>query len=111
MPADAELGEYLFERGLLSDEDLCRARSLFTGAPMGLFNPKNVKNGVRWSLPAHVARQFDIVPVALRAGHLVVAGQRELSPEQLETIKGFTSLAVEFQLTTQKNFAELKSLL
>jgi adsorption protein B len=111
MPATADLGEYLFERGSLSDEDLCRARSLFTGAPMGLFNPKSIKKGVRWSLPAHIARQFDIVPVDLRAGHLVVAGQRELSPEQLETIKSFTSMAVEFQLTTQKNFAELKELL
>lgn len=111
MPVNAALGEYLFNQGMISDEDLCRALSLFTGAPMGRFAAENVKKGVRWSLPAHIARRLDIVPVALQGGRLVVAGRQGLSPEQLETIKGFTSLAVDFHLTTQQNFAELQKLL
>ena len=111
MPVNAALGEYLFNQGMISDEDLCRALSLFTGAPMGRFAAENVKKGVRWSLPAHIARRLDIVPVALQGGRLVVAGRQGLSPEQLETIKGFTSLAGDFHLTTQQNFAEQQKLL
>jgi hypothetical protein len=111
LPANADLGDYLFARGLISDEDLCRALSLFTGAPMGRFDAQAVKKGVRRSLPAHVTRDCDIVPVDLRNGRLVVAGQQMPSAEQLETIRRFSSLPVEFQLTTQRNFAELRKLL
>ena len=111
IPSDANLGQYLFVRGLLSDEDLCRALSLFTGAAIGQFDPGSVKKGVRWSLPAHITRQFEVVPVAIRDGRLLIAGRQVPSNEQLETIKSFTSLAVEFRLTTQQNFQQLQGLL
>ena len=65
VPGDANLGEYLFLKGVLSDEDLCRALSLFTGAPMARFDAQMVKKGVSRSLPARIARQFQIVPVAI----------------------------------------------
>jgi hypothetical protein len=108
MPASASTGEYLLELGLLSDENLCRALSLFTGTPMGRFDAKKIKQSVRRSLPAHVIRRFDIVPVDLRDGCLVLAGRQILSSEQLEAIKDFTLLAIDFQLTTRKNFSELQ---
>jgi adsorption protein B len=111
MPAEANVADYLFERGLISDEDLCRALSLFTGAPMSRFDAQAVKRGIRWSLPAHVAQRFGIVPVDLRAGRLVVAGQQAPSPSQMETLKNFTFLGVDFELITRQNFAELQKLL
>lgn len=111
IPEDANLGQYLFANGLLSDDDLCRALSLFTGAPMGRFEAQAVKAGIRRSLPAHITRQFDIVPVDMRDGRLIVAGREMLSQEQLQVVRSFTSLAVEFQLTTRQNFAELQRLL
>jgi adsorption protein B len=111
IPQDANLGQYLFVSGLLSDDDLCRALSLFSGAPMARFDASAVKKGISRSLPAHIMRRFEIVPVDMRDGHLIVAGRQVPSPEQLETIKSFTSLAVDFQLTTEQNFAELQKLL
>jgi adsorption protein B len=111
MPADANLGEYLFRRGLISDEDFCRALSLFSGVPEGRFDATGVKKGVRWSLPARVTDELDIVPVDLKAGRLIVAGGRVPAPGELEMIRGLTSLAVDFQLTTQHNLAELRKLL
>ncbi len=42
---------------------------------------------------------------------LLIAGRQVPSAEQLETIKSFTSLVVEFQLTTQQNFQQLQGLL
>jgi adsorption protein B len=110
IPSDANLGQYLFVRGLLSDEDLCRALSLFTGAPIARFDAQNVKKGVRWSLPRHIVRQFEVLPVGLRDGRLLLAGRQVPSQEQLETIRSFTSLAVDFHLTTHQNFAELQEL-
>jgi adsorption protein B len=111
LPADENLGQFLLAEGLLSDEDLCRALSLFTGAPMARVEPKLVKKGVCRSLPARIAQQFQIVPVAIRDGRLLIAGREAPSPEQLEAIKSFTSLAIDFQLTTHQNLAELQQLL
>ena len=74
IPQDANLGQYLFVSGLLSDDDLCRALSLFTGAPMARFDAAAVKKGICRSLPAHITRRFEIVPVDMHDGRLVVAG-------------------------------------
>ena len=111
LPAESDLGEHLLAQGLISDENLCRALSLFTGVPVGAFNASAVKKGVRRSLPAHVTRRFNIVPVEIRAGHLVVAGRHVPTQDALDTIRTFTSLAVDFQLTTQENYSELQKLL
>jgi adsorption protein B len=111
VPGDVKLGEYLFAQGLISDEDLCRAISLFSGVPIGRFEASAVKKGVSRSLPAHLTQRFGIVPVDLQAGRLTIAGSRVPPREALETIRGFTSLAVDFHLTTQQNYTELEKLL
>jgi adsorption protein B len=108
LPAGSDLGEYLLGQSLISDENLCRALSLFTGVPIGRFDASAVKKGVRRTLPAHVTRRFGIVPVDIRAGRLIVAGRQVPTPDELEAIKTFTSLAVDFQLTTQENYFELQ---
>jgi adsorption protein B len=105
----SKLGEYLFAQGLISDDDLCRALSLFSGMPAGRFDASAVKTGVRRSLPAHLAQRFGIVPVDMQEGRLIIAGSQVPAPGALETIKGFTLLAVDFQLITQQNHAELKT--
>jgi hypothetical protein len=111
MPPGADLGEYLFANGLISDEDFCSATSISTGIPTAHFDAAAVKRGVRCSLPAHLERNFGIVPVELRAGRLTIAGRQAPNPEALATIKSFTALAVDFQLTTRQNYAELQRLL
>jgi adsorption protein B len=108
---EAKLGEYLLARGLISDEDLCSAISLFSGFPAAHFDANAVRKGVRRTLPAKLARRFGIVPVDVQAGRLIIAGSRIPAPGALETITGFTSLAVDFQLITRRNHAELDGLL
>ncbi len=108
MPEDADLGEYLYAQGLISDEDLCRAISLFSGVPTGRFAAAGVKKGVSRTLPAHLAHRFSIIPVDMQAGHLIVAGTQAPAPGTLEAIKSFTLLAVDFQLITQQNYSELR---
>ena len=111
MPPDADLGEYLFANGLITDEDFCSATSLSTGIPTARIDAAAVRKGVRWSLPAHLERKFGIVPVELRAGRLTITGRRVPSSAALAKIKSFTALAVDFQLTTRQNYAELQKLL
>jgi adsorption protein B len=108
MPEHAELGEYLFAQGMISDEDLCRAISLSSGVPIGCVAAASVKKGVSRTLPAHLAQRFSMIPVDIQAGHLIVAGSQAPAPGALETIKSFTLLAVDFQLVTQQNYSELK---
>jgi adsorption protein B len=111
MPADANLGQYLFEEGYLSDEDYCRALSLYSGLPIGRFDRDAVKRGVRMSLPAHIEARFGIVPVDMRGGRLIVAGKQVPTPDALQVVQSFTSLGVDFQLVTRQNYSELQNLL
>jgi adsorption protein B len=108
MPEDGDLGAYLFAQGLIADEDLCSAMSLCSGVPAARFDARAVKQGVRRTLPLHLAHRFSIIPVDMRAGRLIIAGSQVPAADALETIKGFTSLTVEFQLITQQNYAELR---
>jgi hypothetical protein len=108
LPEDANLGDYLFAQGLISDEDLCCAISLFSGLPIGRFPAGGVKRGVSRTLPAHLAQRFSLIPVDMQAGHLIVAGSQAPAPGTLEAIKSFTLLAVDFQLITQQNYSELR---
>jgi adsorption protein B len=110
-PGDYNLGDYLFAEGLISDDDLCRAISLFSGVAEGHFDAGAVKKGVRRSLPAHLTSRFEIVPVEVNDGRLIVAGKQVLAPGALEIIRSFTSLAVDFHLTTRQNYSELRELL
>ena len=111
MPAGADLPEYLRSNGAISDDDLCKALSLHSGVPSLRVDARKVKALVARSLPVHLERRLGVVPVRVHSGKLLVAGQRVLSSEALEELQGFTSLGVEFQLVTQRNYEELRKLL
>jgi adsorption protein B len=111
MPEGADLAEYLFANGTLSDEELCRALSTHAGIPYAPIEVGKVKRRVVRSLPAHFERRLGVVAVTILSGRLIVAGQRVPSAEALEELRGFTSLSVEFQLVTPGTYAELRKLL
>lgn len=111
MPEGADLAEYLFGQGILSEEDLCRALSLHAGIPYARIEVSQVKPAVARSFPAQLEKRIGVVAVAILSGRLIVAGQRVPSIEALEELKGFTTLQVEFQLVTQSTYAELRKLL
>ncbi len=111
VPVGADLADFLLARKLISEEDLCKAISLQSGVPAGNIDPRRVRRGVVRSLPAHVERRFGVVPCALRAGRLVVAGARVPPSACFEELKSFTRLPVDFQLVTSKNYEQLRALL
>jgi len=111
LPPDANLAEHLRASGVVSDDDLCKALSLHTGVPSLKIDARKVKAFIARSLPAHLEKRHGVVPVRVHAGKLLVAGQNVLSPDALEELQGFTSLPIEFQLVTRRNYEELQKLL
>jgi hypothetical protein len=63
------------------------------------------------SLPVHLEKRHGVVPVRVHGGKLLVAGRNVLSAGALEELQGFTSLPIEFQLVTHRNYEELQKLL
>ena len=111
IPAGADLADFLLEKSIISDDDLCKAMSLQSGVPSAHVDARRVKARVARSLPAHVEERFGIVPFGLQGGRLFVAGARVPPSSLFEELQAFTRLHVEFQLVTRQNYEELRQLL
>ena len=108
---DRELADHLLSVGAISQDDLCRALSLQSASPAASVDVRRVRKNVARALPAHVERQFGIVPFQIQAGRLHVAGSRVPSPDAWEDLKKFTPLAIEFRLVTDATYVRLRTLL
>ncbi|HEY6987666.1 MAG TPA: glycosyl transferase family protein [Bryobacteraceae bacterium] len=111
LPSGENLAEYLRASGVVSDDDVCKALSLHTGIPSLKVDAHKVKALVARSLPAHLEKRHGILPVRVHCGKLLVAGRNVPSADALEELQSFTSLPIEFQLVTQRNYEELQKLL
>jgi bacteriophage N4 adsorption protein B len=111
LPSGTNLAEYLRASGVVSDEDVCKALSLHTGVPSLKVDARKVKALVARSLPAHLEKRHGVVPIRVHGGKLLVAGRNLLPADALEELQSFTSLPIEFQLVTQRNYEELRKLL
>jgi adsorption protein B len=105
-----DLGIALLSRGIISEEELCRARSLHAGVVYGRVEVKQVKLRVVRSLPRHVAKRFAVLPVSIQEGRLLIAGADIPEPALFEELRLFTALPVDFQLVTKTNFDEIAEL-
>ena len=110
MSEESDLGNLLLMMGMVSEDDLCRARSLHAGVISGKVEVKLVKPRIVRTLPRHVIKRFGVLPVALNDGRLLVAGPYVPAPTLFEELKRFTSLPIDFQLVTKSNFDELAKL-
>jgi adsorption protein B len=105
-----ELGNLLLILGLVTEEDLCRAHSLYAGVISGRVEVEQVKPRVVRSLPRHVIKRFGVLPVSVNEGRLLVASATVPEPTLFEELRQFTALPIDFQLVTQSNFEELAKL-
>ena len=108
---DADLAAAILARGLVSEETLCKILSLQSGVTTAAVDARTVNKRVLRSLPLHLRRRFDVLPVAVRAGRLLIAGWRVPPAHFFEELRSFTKLVAEFQLVTRKNYEELLELL
>ena len=106
-PRGVRLAEHLVHCGLLSEEDLYEALSLQLGLALGKIDPSQVSQNVARTLPAHLIRDWNVLPVRIEAGSLLLATPDAPSEELRETLRRHTRLDIRVQLVTPTNFRRL----
>jgi hypothetical protein len=110
MANQSELGNLLLMMGLVTEDDLCRAHSLYAGVISGKVEVDQVKPRVVRSLPRHIIKRWGVLPVSINEGRLLVASASVPEPTLFEELQKFTALPIDFQLITKSNFDELVKL-
>ncbi len=106
-PRGVRLAEYLVQAGFLSEEDLYEALSLQLGLALGKIDPAQVRLDVARSLPAHVVREWNVLPVRIEAGSLHLASPDLPTEELREALRRFTRLEIKVEVVTPTNFRRL----
>ncbi len=106
-PRGIRLGEHLVHLGMLSEEELYEALSLQLGLALGKIEPRDVRRQVARSLPAHIVREWNVLPVKIEAGSLHLASPDLPTEELHEVLRRFTQLEIRVQLITPTNFRRL----
>jgi hypothetical protein len=106
-PAGRRLQDWLVESGRLSESDLYEALSLQLCMPISLASPETVSREIARSLPAHIVRELQVVPVRVEQGHLVVAGPEAPTETLPATLEPYTKLRVRFELVPRSTFDQI----
>jgi adsorption protein B len=109
--SDEFLADLLLNRGLVSEDKLCRAVSLQGGVPFTAVTLAQVRKRVMRTLPLHVGKRFGLIPYSVKNGRLFLAGRRIPEGDWQGELASWTRLPLEFQLVTKQDFEQLKSLL
>lgn len=106
-PAGRRLQDWLVESGRLSESDLYEALSLQLCLPVHLVDPETLSREIVRSLPVHVIRQHQVVPIRVEQGQLVLAGP-EAPPEGLPlALRPYTRLTPRFELIPRSTFDQI----
>lgn len=108
LPSGTPLGQFLLSRGDLSEDELYAALSLQESLPLAELDFALLQPRVARSLPAKVARQWNVLPFRIRAGALEVAGPSVPAENALRAISRFTRLDVRFFLLKPSHFEVLR---
>lgn len=110
-PAGMLLGEHLVRRGQLDEESVYEALGFQQGLPIARVDPANVHGDVAHSLPEKVAREWRVLPFAVKEGGLLVATAKLPTPEMGKALRSFTALELRFHLVTPTEFENLAAAL
>ncbi len=110
---DADLGQFLLENRLLSEEDYCEAASLCSGvyAQPSYINPAHVDRWAARSIPMRVQSKCKVTPIHIQGGQLYLATPQTPATHLIDEIQQHTRLKVSFRIVTPSNYAELRSAL
>ena len=107
----ATLDLLLLQKGLVSEEDMCKAMCLQSGLPGGRVNLDRVNSKVLRGLPAHIEKQYGVLPFDVQSGRLLLASAAVPKAGVYDEVSRLTNLRIEVQLVTQSTYAELRELL
>ncbi|MCW5981027.1 MAG: glycosyl transferase family protein [Bryobacteraceae bacterium] len=106
-PEGIDIGEFVLEAGLLTEEQLYEAMSLQTGLSLLDVPPEQVPRRIARTLPSSVVRKWRVLPVRVENGHLHLASPRFPSDELHQVLRKYTRLKVRMELVTPTNFQRL----
>jgi adsorption protein B len=101
----------LLSRGLVSEEELCKALSLQSGLPSAAVDPERANTQIIRGLPTLVEKRYGVLPFDVQSGKLLLASAGVPTSDAIEQIKKLTELPVEFQLVTHSTYRKLRELL
>jgi adsorption protein B len=107
----ADLADYLVHTGEISEAELAATLGLKEGVSSIHLNPREINPKVARILPEGAQATARVVPFRVDRGRLFVAGPEPLEADTLESLRRYTTLEIEFQLVTWRNFEELRRLL
>ncbi|MBV9670835.1 MAG: glycosyl transferase family protein [Acidobacteriales bacterium] len=107
LSSGGELDLLLLSKGLLSENELCRALSVQSGIPTIEIELSQVNARVVRGLPSRTYEQFGILPFQVKGGRLLVAASRIPSAAASRAVEELSSLPVEFHLVTPSKYTEL----
>ena len=101
------LGEYLVQKGAISEDDLYEALSLQQSLPAGRLKPQAISSQVARALPRRVVEERRVLPFRISAGNMFLASPEIPTDDLTRVLRGFTRLSLRFHLVTPANFEEL----
>ena len=106
-PRGVCLIKHLVVSSLLSEDNLYEALSLQLGLALVPVEPHEVQRNIARSLPAHVIREWNVLPLKIESGSLLLASPDLPTEELREKLRQFTRLEIKVQLVTPTNFQRL----
>lgn len=105
------LGQYLVQRGIITQDELYEALSLQQSLPAGRLEPWVVSRQVARALPRRVMNDWRVLPFRISAGNMFLASPEIPTDDLTRVLRGFTRLSLRFHLVTPANFEELSATL
>lgn len=101
------LGEYLVQRGAITEDELYEALSSQQSLPSGRLEPWVISSNVARALPRRVVRDWRVLPFRIASGNMFLASPEIPTDDLTRVLRGFTRLSLRFHLVTPQNFEEL----
>ena len=107
LTAGTRLGQYLVQRGVITEDELYEALSLQQSLPVGRLEPWVISSNVARALPRRVVRDWRVLPFRISSGNMFLASPEIPTDDLTRILRGFTRLSLRFHLVTPQNFEEL----
>jgi adsorption protein B len=107
LPSGIRLGEYLVQRGTITEDELYEALSLQQSLPSGRLEPWVISSNVARALPRRVMHDCRVLPFRISSGNMFLASPEIPTDDLTRILRGFTRLSLRFHLVTPENFEEL----
>ncbi len=107
LPRGMRLGEFLVERGVITEDELYEALSLQQSLPSGRLEPWIISSQVARALPRRVVRDWRVLPFRISSGNMFLASPEIPTDDLTRVLRSFTRLSLRFHLETPRNFEEL----